>query len=457
VSAQADLSVRFPPNGFDSVEAGYRWFESFLSVERGSYRPRAHRLVRMRELLAAFGEPHRATPIVHVAGSKGKGSTAAFLAEILAEAGKRCGVYSSPHVESYRERVRVLDRTRPDAAFDDTTALEIFDTIARTLESRSGPLPARELPTTFELLTLFAFLVFRVTRCDVAVVEVGIGGRTDATNVVDPLCSVITPIELEHTEYLGTTLRAIAAEKGGVIKRRRPVFLAPHHREAELTLRRIAELRRAPLISLDEEIEQLDITHDSGPGLSLRLAGLPTIRASLRMPGAIQARNAALAALVALRLDPAIDAATVERGLGRAWLPGRSELVPGDPVVLLDGAHTPESIARLCETAAEIEPDRDRRIVIFGSVRGKKHETMLRSLVAAFATIVITRPGSFKESRPQELYDACVAAGGECTLAVEPADALARARESNPALLVVCGSFYLVGEVRPMVRAGAVV
>jgi dihydrofolate synthase / folylpolyglutamate synthase len=431
-----------------TVEEGYRWFESFLAIDRGGYRPRAHRLQRMRRLLARYAAPHRATPVIHVAGSKGKGSTATFVAAVLHEAGMRCGVYSSPHVESYRERVRVLD-----GSLTDDVALSLFRRIERDVDAERARLAPAELPTTFELLTLFGFLAFRRTACDVAVVEVGIGGRTDATNVVDPLASVVTPIELEHTEYLGTTLREIAGEKGGVIKAGAPVFLGRQQPEAEATLRSIARLRGAQVVSLVETVSRLDAALDGGrTRVDLELPPGRVIGAHLRLAGSVQADNAALAALVVTSLYPSIPDDTVARGLARAWIPGRAELVGGSPRLLLDGAHTPASIAHLCRTAADLEPDPSRRTAVFGSVRGKDHAAMLALLAATFPRIVVTRPGSFKESDIDSLYDACRATGAACSVAASVTDAFERTFTRPESLIVVCGSFYLVGEARTILR-----
>ncbi|MFW5742356.1 MAG: bifunctional folylpolyglutamate synthase/dihydrofolate synthase [Spirochaetota bacterium] len=432
----------------ETVEDGYRWFESFLAIDRGGYRPRAHRLQRMRGLLARYGDPHRATPVIHVTGSKGKGSTSAFIAAVLDAAGMRCGVFSSPHVESYRERVRVLD-----GSLTDEVAVSLFRRIERDVDARREFVPAAELPTTFELLTLFGFLAFRRTACDVAVVEVGMGGRIDATNVVAPIASVITPIELEHTEFLGTTLRQIAGEKGGVIKAGSPVFLGRQRDEAETTLRRIARLRGAPVESLVESTSRLRVARDrAGAVVEFELPPQRAIRARLRLAGLVQGDNAALAALVVATLFPTIPDATIARGLAAAWIPGRSEVVPGAPPVLLDGAHTPASIELLCATAADLEPDRSRRVAVFGSVRGKDHGTMLSLLAASFPRIVVTRPGTFKASDLDALAATCRATGAACRVTETAKEALEEATREPTGLIVVCGSFYLVGEARAILR-----
>ncbi len=450
-------------SGSDTVEEEYRRFESFLRVDRGAYDPRRHRLARMRRLLAAFGDPHLACPVVHVAGSKGKGSTAAFLGSILHAAGRRCGVYSSPHVESYRERVRVLD-----GSLSDETALDLFDRIRSTIAREFTAHDPAELPTTFELLTLFGFLAFRAAKCDVAVVEVGIGGRLDATNLVRPVASVITPIELEHTDLLGTTLRSIAGEKSGIVKRRTPVFVSQQAPEALAVIRRVAELRQAPLVTLNDELVALRLEPSRGSsraatGFRATYRDGTSLSAELRLLGRVQAENAALAALVASRLGPPIARDRIEAGLSSAWLPGRAELVPASPPVLLDGAHTGRSVRELCRTASQIEPDKRRRVAVFGAVRGKHHEAMLLPLIDTFDTIVLARPGTFKESDSGELASICARLGGRCIRREEPAAALAAARDTlatagenlpsaRDGLIVVTGSFYLVGEIRVLLH-----
>jgi dihydrofolate synthase/folylpolyglutamate synthase len=473
-----------------TVEEGYAWCESYSRIDRGGYAPRRHRLARMRALLAGFDNPHLDRPVIHVAGSKGKGSTAAYLGFLLHAAGKRVGIYASPHVESYRERVRVLD-----GALTDEAAVAVFRDMQRYVERAHAHTPQARLPTTFELLTLFGFLAFRAAECDVSIVEVGIGGRVDATNLVRPIASVITPVELEHTEYLGKTYRSVAAEKGGAIKRRTPVFVGRQRQEAMTTLRRVAELRGAPLVALEEELTEAETGHgspserpygepghqmsDADPGrivapVRLRFRDGLAVTARLRLLGRVQTDNAALAVTVVRSVFPAIERATIEAGLANAWLPGRSELVPGNPPVLLDGAHTERSIAELCRTACSVRPERDRRVAVFGAVSGKNHEAMLRLLIERFGAIIIARPGTFKQSDTGALVTLCRRLGGHCALHTEPADALTAARNAlasdegalssaeralsatapspGEGLIVVTGSFYLVGEVRALLH-----
>lgn len=435
-----------------TVEAGYAWCETFLRIDRGDYQANRHRLGRMRTLLADFGNPQQAYETVHVAGSKGKGSTAAFVASVLATAGSRCGLYSSPHVETPRERVRVLD-----GSLTDELAVRVFNRIERYVDRISRTTVPELLPTYFELVTLFGFLAFRETRCEIAVVEVGIGGRTDATNVIRPIAAVVTPIELEHTDRLGRTLRSVAAEKAGVIKQNVPVFVGRQQTEALTTILRVAELRRAPVHTLDEGIEEFAAeTSVSGTRMSLRMSGGLELSTRLRLLGSVQAENAALAALTMATVRPRLDAGIISAGLADAWIPGRSEIFPGPPAILLDGAHTERSIRSLCDTARELCPEKSARVAIFGSVEGKNHASMLAHLAKHFARVVITRPGTFKPSDLTLLHRTATASGAIASIHEQTAAAVAAARayvpDSPSGLIVVTGSFYLVGAVRARLR-----
>jgi dihydrofolate synthase/folylpolyglutamate synthase len=431
-----------------SVEEGFIYLESFLNLERADFKPRMLRLSRMRDLLSDFNNPHLSYRTLHVAGSKGKGSTSAFAASILHASGLRTGLYTSPHVVSYRERVQVTD-----GCASDELQIEQFERIRRYIGTLRSTVREQELPTTFELLTLFAFLLFEAARCDAAVIEVGLGGRLDATSLVCPQASLITRIELEHTEFLGNTIRSIASEKGAIIKRGIPVFVSQQRDEAMRVFDRIAELRKAPLHRFTaEDALGVSITR-AGTRARMALPGHDSIEVTLRLLGRVQAQNAALAAWATLEVFPEVNERTVATGLEAAWLPGRSEIIrrKNEQSVLLDGAHTEASVALLCETVESLFPDKDQRIVIFGSVRGKAYRAMLDRMHETFASVVICRPGEFKPSDPELLLEACREAGSDCVRIDEANDAIAYAQRRLPrtgGVIVVTGSFYLVGKIR---------
>lgn len=436
---------------FQDLDSGFRWLESFTNLEtiRASRDRQLYRLDRMRYLLDRYGNPHRSFPTIHVAGSKGKGSTATLIASALRQSGHRTGLYTSPHVSSYAERILV-----DGLPADEHLLLRLMVSIRETVDGiPAGTLPVSPAPTTFELLTLLGFLVFRESGCTAAVIEVGIGGRLDATNVVLPVASVITLIELEHTEILGDTLTEIAREKGGIIKDGVPVFSAPQRPEVRAELARIATLRRAPITFLDEAARISDVAVSArGTTFLVRASGTET-RLSLGLVGSFQAENATLALLVLRALDNRPDEAAIRRGFARAALPGRMELMrtTGDTAswtVVLDGAHTPASVARAAQGFLEVFPSGG--VLLFGSVSGKRTEEMASILAPLFRSVVISRPNPFKESDPQAVFEAFRGRHPSCRLEVDPQAALRAACEAaGPGVpVLVTGSFYMISEIR---------
>jgi dihydrofolate synthase / folylpolyglutamate synthase len=424
----------------------FRWAESFTNLERlvTSTDQRDYRLDRMALLLGRFGSPHRGPRIVHVAGTKGKGSTAALIASALHAAGFRTGAYLSPHVLSAFERIQVMGEREDEARLVRSAGAvkEYVDTIP------AEGLPGHFALTTFELLTLIAFLYYRDAGCTDVVVEVGIGGRLDATNVVTPVASVITPLDLEHTELLGDTIEKIAFEKGGIIKDGVPAFSAAQLPGPREVFRGIAAERGSALSFVDDEAALGDVRVDrAGTSFSLALRGEPREAFQLALVGAFQAENAALAYLALRRTRPEISAAMCRAGFAAVRLPGRMELRDGKPPILLDGAHTPLAVDRLLASFQEIFPG--EAVLLFGSVAGKNPDAMAAILAPAFSSIVISTPGTFKESDPRGVAALFGARNPATFLEPDPARALARARElaaGRPVL--VTGSFYMVAEIR---------
>lgn len=452
------------------VQALFRYFEDFTNLERGGYVPRVYRLERTRRLLSLFGDPHRGLRCIHVAGSKGKGSTASFIAAVLRAAGYRTGLYTSPHVARYEERITMAGEFLPPEVY-----LDAAKRIRSGVEERMRPTMAEaELPSTFELLTLMAFMVFRMVRTDFVVLETGLGGRLDATNVVDPVASVITPIELEHTEYLGNTIREIAREKAAIIKPGRPAFVSHQSAEAEISIRDRLRGVGGRAVWLSRWLTAFE-SASSVRGNRVRIEGAAAgrrvqVHTDLALLGRVQAENAALAALVTSALLPALSWDTIALGLSGARIPGRGEIIrtagalpPGTTQsegahacpIILDGAHTPGSITALVDMLREIGAR--RCVVLFGSVEGKRHREMITRLAPVAASMVITRPGTFKPSDLPALEAIAREAGVQATREPETAPALERALESALRLradaVVATGSFYLVGAVRRVAEA----
>jgi len=438
----------------DRLRELFGWIESFTNLERSGavFSGRAYQLERMRGLAGLLGDPQRAFRCFHVAGSKGKGSTAALLAWSLQAAGLRTGLYTSPHVESYLERYAVLENGAGDPRAE---LLAELGGVLRRLVDGLTPEFLREhgQPTTFELLTLLGFLLFRESGCTAAVLETGIGGRLDATNVVSPELCLLTPIEREHTEVLGETLPEIAREKGGIIKPGVPVYSAAQPPEVRAVLRGIAAERASPLLFLDQELEELSSSFTTGgTELIARFRGQPPRRYRLALIGDFQAENAALVDLAARR-TLGLDGEALARGFAAARLPARLELLQARPAVVLDGAHTPHSAQRVLAAFRSLFGEEG--VLLFGAARGKKIAEMAALLAPAFRRIVITTPGTFKQSDPHLTHRLFRAHRPEALLEPDTGAALAlalRLAEGSRPLLVL-GSFYLAGEVRRLFPA----
>jgi dihydrofolate synthase/folylpolyglutamate synthase len=416
------------------------------------------RLDRMRLLAEMAGNPERSAPVIHIAGSKGKGSVCAMISAALEAAGKRPGRYLSPHVVDWRERISLGGRFFPEEAY--TTAGNELVKLYRDYRSRRSGY--RGEPTFFELITLLFFLCSRNARCGCMVVETGLGGRLDATNIVEPRVTVISAIEKEHTEYLGDSVEKIAEEKAGIIKRGKPVVLAGQSGAVpDVFLKKAAE-QEAPLLYLPQAaaVENTRLAAN-GTAFSLRFtdpefAGL-SADYRLGVPGTVYPKNAALALLAAKKAFPDLTAEAARSGLAAFRLPARFETFDagtGRPFIV-DGAHTPHSAALCAETFSELYGSGG--ILLFGCARGKNAEGMAESLLPYFSTVIVTSPGTFRESDPEAVYGAfcrkaSARAGSRPSVSLVPdtqhafAEAVQTAREKKLPVLV-CGSFYLAGEI----------
>lgn len=404
----------------------------------------------MHRLLDLFDHPQESFRSYHIAGSKGKGSTATFLSSILKEAGFRTGLYTSPHLVSYKERITLAGEEIDDEVFLEQTTL-LRD---RLSSLRPEDFPGGEFPTTFELLTCLGFLVFRRLECEVAVLETGMGGRLDATNVVHPIASILTPIELEHTEYLGDTLEKIAAEKAGIIKSKTPVIVSPQVPQALEVFQQVAQAQHSPLHYLPAYLKSFEAhTHIEGTTLYAEwnrelLPTHPPLRILLRLLGEVQAENATLAALTAHLTLPQLPAEAVKRGLETAYIPGRFQRLQDSPPIYVDGSHTPLSACRLLHSFLEIHPQ--PHTLILGIVSGKRYEEIAQILCPAFQQVIVTTPGTFKASDPVALTECCLRYNPSTRLIRDPVEALQVAIESLPNLeapVLITGSFYLAGEI----------
>jgi dihydrofolate synthase/folylpolyglutamate synthase len=410
-------------------------------------------LETIQRLLTLLGNPQRRVPSAHIGGTNGKGSTAAMLAAILQTAGHRTGLYTSPHLLDFTERIRVDGRPIRRAEVTHLTARLKELCAAHFADhpmSNPTPLAPDRLPhpTFFELTTAMAFQFFRQEATEAAVVEVGLGGRFDATNVITPQVSVVTNISLEHQEYLGRTLPEIAGEKAGIVKPGVPVVTATHGEGYEV-IRQASVERGAPLIPIQEAYTWA-IRESGLAGQTFDLAGPARRYAGLRLPlaGRHQTENAVAAIAAAEVLEAQgfrVGEAAIRQGLERARWPGRLQIVSERPRILLDGAHNPAGAQALAAFVAEHRARLNRLILVFGVLRDKDWEAMLAPLGQLADQAILTHPPADRGADPHHL----VAADRYCAkveIATDPAQGVALARSvAHPEdTILVTGSLYTV-------------
>lgn len=421
--------------------------EFLFGLRRFGWRPG---LATVRHLLELLGAPQQSIPSLHVAGTNGKGSTAAMLSAILQAAGYRTGLYTSPHLLDFTERIRVNGTPIPEREVTELTA-RLREVCAAHFDPYPIPdPPATNLPypTFFELTTAMAFLHFASHQVEAAVIEVGLGGRLDATNVITPQVAVVTNISLEHQEYLGRTLAEIAGEKAGIIKPGVPVITATSG-EALAVIRRMADEQRAALVSVREEYTWT-IRESGLEGQVFDLAGPARRYEAVQLPlaGHHQIENAvtAIAACEALaRQGYRLDETEIRRGLTQMRWPGRLQIVGERPRILLDGAHNPAGAEALAAFLAEHREALHRLILIFGVLRDKDWEAMLSLLGPLADQTILTHPPGDRGADPRDL----VTADHHCrkvAIATEPGEglALARAAAGPEDTILVTGSLYTV-------------
>jgi dihydrofolate synthase / folylpolyglutamate synthase len=402
-------------------------------------------LSRVERLLAAVDTPHKRYPVVHIAGTKGKGSTAAMIEACLRAAGYRTGFYTSPHLHTFRERIQVGGKT--------ITRDEVV-----TLVEEIQPL-LEEVPevTTFEAITALGFLYFARMGVEIAVVEVGLGGRLDATNVVTPVVSVITSLSLDHTYLLGDTLAEIAYEKAGIIKPNVPVVSAPQKQSAADVIRRISGDRNAPLVQVgrdwhvtpgaaDLDGQQVGVRSQVPEGSDL------TGEYWIPLLGRHQLENVgnAVAALDVLRQQGfSISPDVVRRGLSTVSWPGRLEILSRAPLVVVDCAHNPYSMQVLSKALDEWFPDQ-RWVVVFGASADKDIAGMLSTLLPRSVYNIVTRSDHPRAAAPSELADIFARSGSGAEILVNVPKALKRGLELvEPGTgLLVTGSIFVVADAR---------
>ena len=425
----------------------------------------------MEFLAELAGHPERCAPSIHIAGSKGKGSVTGMIASILEADGRRAARYMSPHISDFRERICCGNSFFSEAVYC-AAGDELRNIAECKLLSAKNSLfdPSTEEGenlTFFELLTLYFFLCAQIGNCDVMVIETGMGGRLDSTNIVDSRISIITLIELEHTAILGRTIPAIAGEKAGIIKSGKPLILARQSAEALDVFKKQTAKKNSPLFYFPDiaAVENSEIQPD-GTDFLLTFCGkgppwqgqLP-LKLFIPIPGIIQAENAGLAVAALKTAFPGITDDVIRNGLSRVKIHARFEKIAagnidsggacgaGTPPVIIDGAHTPESILLCAETFCSLY-GKDG-ILLFACAADKNAAAMAEILLPRFSQIIITVPGTFKASNPEKVFHAFFS--DKTLLIPDTRQAIQQALEisrKKDTPVLAAGSFYLASEVR---------
>ena len=441
-----------------SPDEARAWWYGLINFEQRTPTADDLKLEHMRTLLARLGDPHHRLRIVHVAGSKGKGSTSAMLASIFRKAGYRTGLFTSPHLCRVEERFQVDGQPITTA---ELTALLNDVRRAVEAEARRGGVPF----TFFEVATAVGFLHFVRRRVEAAVLEVGLGGRLDSTNVCRPVVALITSISFDHTNLLGDRLASIAREKAGIIKPGRPAISGATVPEARAVIERISRERRAPMRQLGVDFHyaytpglvQTARTRRSRVAVTTERRRWPVFE--LNLLGDHQAANAAVAVACVEQLQAEgwhLSDAAVAAGLAEVSWPARLEVASREPLVILDCAHNVASAVALVETLqSSFAPA--RRFLVFAGSGDKDLAGMFRVLSPHFQHAFVTRYTENPRSvAPEKLVDLLRANGGlPATIFSTPTEAYRAARAaSGPAdMICVTGSVFLAGELRPLLTS----
>ena len=407
-------------------------------------------LTRMEDLLKQLGDPHKKIKTVHIAGTKGKGSTATMLAKMVQANGYKVGLYTSPHVYDLHERIMVDS--------DMISKKEMLSLINRIHAAVENMANKNQAPTFFEIMTALAFMYFKDCKVDIAVIETGLGGRLDSTNVIEPEIVGITSISIDHQNLLGNTIDKIAKEKAGVIKHGVPVLTVPQDPEVMRTLKKEALTAHAPFSVTGKDIDfscRFESSREYGPHNRICLT-TPTSRFEhlrVPLPGEHQAINCGLALAMLDNLKSKgykFDDEKTVMGLSGVTMSGRMEMISQDPRILVDAAHNASSIRALIHAIGQHIPY-DSMVIIFGCNNDKDVKGMLEQLQYGADKVIFTRSNSPKAMYPQDLADMYTEICGkmcQTALTLKQAVRIAQSAITREDLICVTGSFYLVGQAK---------
>ncbi len=397
-------------------------------------------LSNINKFLSHLGNPHNSYPSIHVAGTNGKGSTLAIMEAMMIAAGYRVGAYTSPHMLDFRERIRIEGRY-----IDKKFITDFFNNNKKKIE---------KLPITyFEAVTGMALAYFKEEKVDIALIETGLGGRLDATNVITPKVSIITNVATEHTKWLGFKIKEIAAEKAGIIKPGIPVVTAASNLDARRVIRQTCEKNKCKLVSVFDETQWIikDINRDSSE-LDILTRSNKYYNLRLSLPGRHQLENA-VAALIAVELfeeqtGMAVSPTAVAAGFRSVKWDGRLQRISDNPDIILDVAHNPAAMSRLREYFTEFYPD-TKIIAVFGILSDKDYKKMLEELDKFASMIILTRPMTDRSADPDALAEEITRSGSNIRVIPMVKDAFTAGRElaGKNDVLLITGSHYTVGEL----------
>ncbi len=406
------------------------------STYRLGSRPGLENITRLLELM---GQPQSNFRVVHVAGTNGKGSTSAFIASILTEAGYLTGLYTSPHLERFTERIRVSGQEISRQEVGQIT--EYVKKHVDTMLEQGYP-----HPTEFEIITAIGFEYFKRKQVKYAVIEVGMGGRLDATNVVKPVLTVITPVSMDHTNVLGHDLKSIAREKAGIIKKGVRVLLGCQQEDAKEAIRGVSTGKGAPLSYIGDGQIRNFVPWADGQAFDLVWQGREYKSVRISLLGRHQADNAALALAAGLELG--ISESIIRKGLREAKWPGRMEVIRHEPIVLIDGAHNVEGAEALVEGLKQFFPGK-RVLLIFGILRDKDVERVAEIMTVYADRVVTVPPTSPRGMDPRKLKDIVVKYNRNAVFEQSVEEAVRKyVVPSTDEMIVFSGSLYMIGEAR---------
>ena len=425
----------------------------YLDVLKRLYVERPHSkvklgLYRIKELLERLGNPHKDYPVIHITGTNGKGSASRIVQAILTESGKRVGLYTSPHLYTFKERISV-----DGEMITEKEVVDLFAEInphAKKMDDKGEEFS----PSFFEFVTAMAFLYFKEKKVDVAVVEVGLGGRYDATNVVNPSITAITTVDLDHTMTLGNTLRQIAYEKAGIIKENVPVVVGEEKKDPLEVIQKIAEERNASVLLFNRDFRYSEKTLRLNENRFDYFGRNVLNDLVLSLNGKHQLRNASISLRIIEEVEGELKEVSVRKGLMNVKNPGRFEVFKrSGKTIVLDGAHNPAGAKALVESLRIYFPE-EKMVGVIGILDDKDRESMMNYFKDVLGKVIITKPKSERAKNMEELFEIAKKYIQRTFFIEEPLKALERAFEEEEEVIVVAGSLYLIGEIEEYLVEG---